>query len=182
MHTGNPLQTPGRDGTRKTPLRRWLVVIPVALLLVAGSLLYLGLSQDKTASVPLGASAAVTGGLARINGILPLEASEWEEIGGSQDTSPVPAEGAHQVRILLELTALDPGGVDFTASDYFIVGAGTDRFEPVWTPIPAASLAQGETFTAALVFELPDRAILLTLEGDNGVQLSLGTDHHSGAL
>ncbi|MHA7276893.1 hypothetical protein ACX80O_10275 [Arthrobacter sp. Hz1] len=166
--------------TRPKSGRRRFALIPAVLLLIVGSLVYIALSQEKPPSVPLGASAAVTGGLSRVNGIIPLESDDWKPQGSPTWLGNPPGDSSHRVRVLLELTALEPNGVAFDADDYFVAGVGTDRHDVVWAPIESAFLAQGDNLTATLIFELPDQAILLTLENDDGVRLSLGTAHHSG--
>ncbi|WP_051427676.1 hypothetical protein [Arthrobacter sp. H20] len=172
--------TRGITGTR-TGSRRRLALILAVLLLIVGSWTYGLLMGKETHSVPLGASAPIEGGLGRINGIIPLESDKWMPPGGARELGRPGPEGSHRVRVLLELTALEPGGVDFAADEYIVAGVGTRPYDVMWAEVESASLAQGETLTAVLVFELPDQAVLLTLENDDGASLSLGTGHHSGA-
>src|SRR6476661_9102251 len=66
---------PGRTGARR---RRKLLLIPISLLCALGLVLgYLFLTARPEASTPLGASAVIPGGTARINGIIPLEKDGW---------------------------------------------------------------------------------------------------------
>ncbi|WP_120150839.1 hypothetical protein [Arthrobacter cheniae] len=89
-------------------------------------------------------------------------------------------EGAHRVRILLELTAMEEDGLSFDPSGYAVSALGDGTWEPVWfSPAPSAA-RQGQTIDAVLVFELPDRAIDLTLKLPGGPGLSLGEGHHRG--
>lgn len=151
----------------------------LALLLVLGRDV---LSGEEEPSTMLGASGSVPGGLARLNGVMPyqefaaLERRQTPpELGGD-----VPS-GAHQVIVLLEITAMEPGGLEFDADDYAVDRLGGSRSPVVWASPSEAPLAQGETMQAELVFEVPDKALELTLEGAGDVRLSMGTDHHSGA-
>ena len=160
--------------------RRWMLpaLFLLALLLVLGRSL---LSAEDEPSTMLGASGTVPGGLARLHGVMPY--TEFAALEGRE----IPAElagdiprGAHQVVVLLELTAMDRDGLEFTAEDYAVDRLGGRRAPVVWASSSGASLAQGETMQAELVFEVPDKALELTLEGAGDVRLSMGTDHHSG--
>jgi hypothetical protein len=150
----------------------------LAILLVLGRTVFFA---EEAPSTMLGASGSVPGGLARLNGVMPYK--EFVALENRQ----VPAElagdvpsGAHQVIVLLELTAMDPEGLEFTADDYAVDRLGGHRASVVWASPSEASMAQGETMQAELVFEVPDKALELTLEGSGDVRLSMGTDHHSG--
>ncbi|MBG6189462.1 hypothetical protein IWX64_000382 [Arthrobacter sp. CAN_A212] len=170
----------GSARTRTRSGLRHRALIPVVLLLAVSGLAAIALSQEKTPSVPLGASAAIAGGLSRINGIIPLESDSWNPAGSPGWLDEPMGDGSHRVRIILELTALELGGMDFAADDYSVAGVGTSRYNVVWAPVESAFVNQGENLSVALVFELPDQAVLLTLDNDDDVRLSLGTDHHSG--
>ncbi|MBG6179543.1 hypothetical protein [Arthrobacter sp. CAN_A1] len=163
-----------RSGLRRRGL------VPAALLLIVGALLAIALSDEEAPSVPLGASAAINGGLSRINGIIPLQSDSWNPMGSPAWLDDPVGDGSHRVRVMLELTALELDGLDFAADNYSVAGIGTGRYQVAWAPVESAFVNQGENLTVALIFELPDQAVLLTLENDDGVRLSLGTDHHSG--
>lgn len=160
--------------------RRW---IPPAVFLLA-ILLVLGrefVSADEGPSTMLGASGSVPGGLARLNGVMPYTQF------AAQEGRDVPAElggdvpsGAHLVIVLLEVTAMEPGGLEFDADDYVVERLGGRASQVVWASPSEAPLEQNETMQAELVFEVPDKALELTLEGAGDVRLSMGTDHHSG--
>jgi hypothetical protein len=155
--------------------RRW-VVPAVFLLGVLGILGGAVLGQDEEPGAPLGAVAPVPGGLARVNGVLPEEAGE-----GVPAARDEPAEdGTHRVRVLLELTALEAGGVDFDAADWEVqrLGGGAARLEHA--SVQEQPVPQGQVLRTELLFEVPDRALELTLEGPRNARLSLGTDHHRG--
>lgn len=160
--------------------RRWMM--PALFLLVVLMVLGRGVfGGEERTSTMLGASGSVPGGLARLNGVMPY--SEYVAL----ERREVPAElegdvpsGAHQVIVLLEVTAMEPAGVEFEADDYAVDRLGGRRSPVVWASPSEASLAQGESMQAELVFEVPDKALELTLEGPGDVRLSMGTDHHSG--
>lgn len=164
--------TPPRPAGRAS--RRW--VVPAVFLL--GLLGVLGgavLGQEEPGA-PLGAVAPVPGGLARVNGVLPQEAGEGTPTAGDE-----PAEdGTHRVRVLLELTALESGGVDFDAADWEVERLGGGASPAVHASVPEHAVPQGGVLRTELLFEVPDRALELTLEGPRGARLSLGTDHHRG--
>ena len=128
----------------------------------------------------LGASATVSGGLARINGVIPTDVDGWTPTLTSAALANPPAEGLHRVRVLLELTALQQGGLSYDPSNYSVSGLGTGMWKAVWFSPGSAIARQGESISATLVFELPDRAIDLTLELPGGPGLSLGPGHHRG--
>ncbi|WP_344123806.1 hypothetical protein [Kocuria aegyptia] len=160
--------------------RRWILpaLFLLAVLLVLG---HSAVSAEEEPSTMLGASASVPGGLARLNGVMPYKefvALENREVP-AELAGDVPS-GAHQVVVLLELTAMDPEGLEFTADDYVVDRLGKNRSPVVWSSPSEASLAQGQTMQAELVFEVPDKALELTLEGADDVRLSMGSDHHSG--
>ncbi|MEC5179640.1 hypothetical protein [Arthrobacter sp. CG_A4] len=128
----------------------------------------------------LGASASLNGGLARINGVLPSDVDGWTPAAAAAALATPPGEGLHRVRVLLELTALQQGGLSYDPSEYSVSGLGAGKWKAIWaSPAPAVA-RQGESINATLVFELPDRAIELTLELPGGPGLSLGAGHHRG--
>ncbi|MGX5359235.1 hypothetical protein [Kocuria sp. KH4] len=151
-------------------------LLPAVLVLGLGGVLGGAvLTGDEAPSTPLGAVAPVPGGLARINGVLP----EGETAPGPQDGAA--EDGTHRVRVLLELTALEADGIDFAADDWTVerLGGGTS---PVLRASTAEeALGQGDVLLTELVFEVPDRALELVLDGAGDARLSLGTDHHRGA-
>ena len=162
--------------------RRRFVLIPVALLgIIALALAYLFLTARPEPGVPLGASAAIPGGMASIGGIMPVEDDGWEPDDNDDALDGAPAQGSHRVRLLVRITALEPGGVRLNAQDFSISGLGRERFQPLWASIPRADLAQGESVGATLIFEVPDRAVALVLDGPGNSRLSLGLAHHTGA-
>jgi|GEM_PF-1816704 hypothetical protein len=161
---------------------RMRLVVPLVLVLLVGAGFGAVLFRtERPAATMLGASGTIEGGLVRINGIVPLEADGWlppEPAPALGD--PVP-EGAHRVRVLLELTALDKAGLGFEAGDYGVEYLGSGRQEALWVSVAAEDLRQGGTLVATMVFEIPDRAVEMVLDGPGAARLSLGTEHHSGA-
>ena len=158
---------------------RWVVpaIFLVALLAVFGR----GMFAQEAPSTMLGASGYVPGGLARLNGVLPYaQAGPRQGEVPPELTGPV-APGSHRVQVLLELTAMEPEGLEFDAEDYLVERLGGGKSPVVWASIRQASLKQGETVMAELVFELPDQAVELILEGAGDARLSLGAEHHSGS-
>lgn len=167
--------------TRSATLRRSKVLVPATLLALVGVIIAgLLMTPPRKPPAPLGASAGVTGGVARINGVIPTEVDGWLPAPASAAFASPAGEGLHRVRVLLELTALEQGGLSFDPSAYSISGLGTGTWRPVWVSPPPPPAAQGESINATLVFELPDRAIDLTLELPGGEELSLGAGHHRG--
>ncbi len=160
---------------------RTRILVPAVLLALVAALLAIVLaSPPRTPPVPLGASAALNGGLARIHGVIPTEADGWAPPTPAAALAVPPGEGVHRVRVLLELTAIEEGGLSFDPSDYSVSALGEGTWRVVWfSPAPAVA-RQGESIDAVLVFELPDRAIDLTLDLPGGSGLSLGTGHHRG--
>ncbi|MBM7779952.1 hypothetical protein [Arthrobacter tumbae] len=173
------LDTSAAD-TRPTMRRRLRLLIPLLLVaaLTGGLLFVFTVDKDEPATM-LGAAGAVDGGLARINGIIPLETDGWSApVSVSELERPV-TEGGHRVRVLLELTALEGQGVEFAAEDYVLDGLGTGTPGVLWSSPSSENVAQGGTINATLVFEIPNRALALVLEGPDGLRLSLGTEHHT---
>ena len=160
--------------------RRWLVaaVGGLCLLLVGAVLLFLG--NEAEPSTPLGASVAIDGGVSRLNGVIPLETDGWMPAERAPELSGAIQPGTHRVRVLVELTALEPQGVEFSAADYSIEGLGVTIPAVLWSSPVRQTAVQGETIRATLVFEIPDRAIALVLEDRQNTRLSLGVKHHIG--
>jgi hypothetical protein len=158
-------------------------VVPVVLVALVGVVVaWVLLAAPRSAPTLLGASSPVDGGLARIQGVIPTEVDGWVPPSGSAVDPGVfagPAgEGVHRVRILVELTAMEAGGLVFDPSEYRVSALGEQAWEPVWFSPAPVTAAQGQTVDATLVFELPDQAIDLTLELSGGPGLSLGEGHH----
>lgn len=154
-------------------------LIPVILLVLVGAVLASVLvTAPRTPPALLGASASVDGGLARIQGVIPTEADAWTPPPPLAALPDLAGGGVHRVRILLELTAMDADGLSFDPSGYTVSALGSETWEPVWFAPAPATARQGETIDATLVFELPDRAIDLTLKLPGGPGLSLGEGHH----
>ena len=151
----------------------------LALLLVAGGVAVFALPKGSQPGTLLGAAGSVPGGLARINGIMPIESDGWLPPGGSAVFDSPAAEGAHRVRILLELTAIDAEGIDFSAADYSVTGLGSGRPPLIWAEPESTTLQQGQSVTTTLVFEIPNQAVELALEGPSSTRLALGVGHHT---
>jgi hypothetical protein len=150
------------------------------LALVGAIVASLLMSTPRKPPAPLGASASVTGGVARINGVIPTDVDGWMPAAASAALVNPPGEGLHRVRILLELTALEQSGLSFDPSNYSVSGLGAGKWKALWSSAPRPAAAQGESINATLVYELPDRAVDLTLELPGGQELSLGAGHHQG--
>ncbi|TDK28004.1 hypothetical protein E2F48_02565 [Arthrobacter crusticola] len=162
-----------------TPTTRTRILVPAVLLALVAALLAIVLtSPPRTTPVPLGASAPLNGGLARLHGVIPTEADGWAPPTPAAALAVPPGEGVHRVRILLELTAMEEDGLSFNSSDYSVSALGEGTWEAVWFSPGSAVARQGESIDAVLVFELPDRAIDLTLDLPGGAGLSLGAGHH----
>lgn len=172
------------DDQRVRPPRtvqRHRILVPAALLVgvLGGTTWVLTNNVEEEPPALLGASDTVDGGLARIHGILPLESDGWEPPANGAALETAVPDGAHRVRVLLELTALEPDGITFRASDYFIDGLGTGEPHVIWASPSEHTAEQGETIDATLVFEIPNKALALVLSDDGDTRLSLGTDHHT---
>ncbi|MFC9773269.1 MULTISPECIES: hypothetical protein [unclassified Pseudarthrobacter] len=163
-------------------IRRIRVLVPLILLTLVGTLVAgIVTAAPRTPPAMLGASGSLDGGLGRINGVIPLEADGWTPPSAPASLASPPDGEMHRVRILVELTAMEKDGISFDPSWYAVSALGTGSWKPIWaTPAPAL-VPQGESMNATLVFELPDRAIDLTLELPGGPGLSLGAGHHRGA-
>ena len=164
-----------------SPGRRRALLIPLTMLIAIGlALAFLFLTAKPEPSTPLGASAFVPGGMASISEIVPLEADGWQPGENGPALTGTPPGGSHRVRLVVRLTALDGGGMQLAAGDFTVTGLGSLRAQPLWSSEPALSLRQGESHGTTLVFEVPDRAVALVLEGPGGSRLSMGLAHHSG--
>lgn len=164
-----------------TVKRRRALLIPLSLLCALGlALPYLFLTAKPQPSIPLGASTFVPGGMASISEIVPLEADGWQPGEGGAALAGSPPEGSHRVRLVVQLTALDRDGVQLAASDFSVTGLGPLRAQPLWSSTPKLSLPQGKSLGATMVFEVPDKAVALVLEGPGNARLSMGLAHHSG--
>jgi hypothetical protein len=167
----------GWIGTRR---RRKLLLIPLSLLCALGLVLgYLFLTAKPEASTPLGASAVIPGGTARVNGIIPLEKDGWLPPERVQVLDEGPSAGTHRVRILVQFTALEGEGITLDTSQFSVTGLGANSIHPLWTSPANAQLRQGDSLDATMVFELPNQAIALVLEGPGKTRLSLGLSHHT---
>ncbi|SFS09402.1 hypothetical protein SAMN04487783_1253 [Agrococcus baldri] len=148
------------------------------MVIGAGSGILVGHMANSEPAAHLGAAAVVPGGLARVNGVIPLESDGWLPVDAAAVLmEPVPA-GSHLVRVELELTAMDAQGIAFSADDYTILGLGSDRLDVLWASPEVAEARQGSVVSATLVYEIPNTAVALTLEGEHGGRLALGTAHH----
>ncbi|MFA4840194.1 MAG: hypothetical protein WC580_00630 [Agrococcus sp.] len=158
---------------------RMLLAVVLTVLIGAGVAVFADLAAKSEPIAPLGAAVAFPGGVARVNGIIPLEDDGWLPSDAPAALTEPPADGAHRVRILLELTALDEEGLAFSADDYTILGLGSGRVNVLWASPDARDAQQGEVISATLVFEVPDEAVALTLEGEDGGRLALGASGHT---
>lgn len=127
----------------------------------------------------LGASGAVSGGIARINGVIPLENDGWLPDGPATILTEPAGAGTHRVRIILELTALEPEGLRYSADGFTITGLGSIESRQLWADPQSVLIPQGEVVTATQVYELPNQAIELLLRTDDA-RFLLGTEHHTG--
>lgn len=161
--------------------RRRLVLLPLSFLVIIGlALAYVFLTARPEPGVPLGASAAVPGGMASIGEIMPVEDDGWEPDGDDDALDGAPAPGSHRVRLLVRITALEPDGLRLEGRNFSITGLGSAHFRPLWASPSAVVLQQGESVGATLIFEVPDKAVALVLEGPGNSRLSLGMSHHTG--
>lgn len=158
------------------------MVVPLvvwAVLSIGLGYLFLTSSEPEP-SAPMGASAPVPGGMASITGVTPLESDGWQPSEPAAVLATRPGQGAHRVRVQVQFTALDASGLRYDPAHYFVDGLGSGQPEALWSSPRARDLDQGESMTATMIFELPDKAIALVLENDAGSRLSLGSDHHQG--
>jgi hypothetical protein len=162
-------------------LKRTRILVPAILLALVGTLVASVLmAAPRTPPALLGASGSLTGGLARIHGVIPIEVDGWNPPTPSEALAEPPGEELHRVRILLEVTAMEQEGLSFDPSRYAVSALGTGSWKPIWFSPAPATARQGESINATLVYELPDRAIDLALELPGGPGLSLGAGHHRG--
>ncbi|MFE4545276.1 hypothetical protein [Arthrobacter sp. NPDC056727] len=176
------ISTPGTAGTGGTGTRRRrkLLLIPLSLLCAMGLVLgYLFLTAKPEASTPLGASAVIPGGTARVNGIIPLEKDGWLPPERVQVLDEGASAGTHRVRILVQFTALEGDGIGLDTSQFTVTGLGANSIRPLWTSPGKTQLRRGESADATMVFELPNKAVALVLEGPGNTRLSLGLSHHT---
>ncbi|MDJ0377460.1 hypothetical protein [Cryobacterium sp. PH31-L1] len=173
------------ENTRQTQPRRALsprrrkILIPLAVAwLVMASLACVLLLTGTKPSTAFGDTAAIPGGLARISAVIPLESDGWIPPRAADRLDSAVQPGAHRVRIMLELTAVDATGLSFDAADYSLSGVGS-RATALWVDPSQWEAAAGTSVLATLVFEIPNQAIALVLDGPQGSRLSLGTGHHT---
>jgi hypothetical protein len=180
-HTPTQAPSPPDTAVADTPLRRRLrvpLMVVGALILVAAGVV-IATPEAKSEGTMLGASGTVTGGSARINGVIPLEVDGWLPDGPATVLTESAGQGTHRVRIILELTALDPEGLAYSADEFTITGLGSVDSRQVWADPQSVTIAQGQVVTATQVYELPNQAIELLLRA-NEAQFVLGTEHHTG--
>lgn len=162
-------------------VKRTKILVPAILLALVGTLIAsILMAAPRKPPALLGASANIEGGLARIHGVIPVEADGWTPPTPSAAFANPPGKEMHRVRILVELTAMEQDGLSFDPPQYAVSALGTGEWKAVWFSPAPAEARQGESINAMLVFELPDRAIDLTLELPGGAGLSLGAGHHRG--
>jgi hypothetical protein len=76
--------------------RRWLIVaVSVLCLLLLGAVI-LRMTGPAEPSAPLGASAAIDGGVARINGVIPLETDGWMPVEPASELNGAIQPGTHR--------------------------------------------------------------------------------------
>lgn len=172
---------PSRIGDLPLSARRRRITVPLvllALILLVPGVWILLVPQTTEVGTPLGAAADLPGGLARINGVIPLESDGWLPPEPDHGLSGPTGAGMHRVRILLEITALEASGIGYEAAGYAIDGLGDSQTRLLWASPEQQTVQQGQSLNATLVFEIPDQSVALALTGENGVQLALGAGHH----
>ena len=180
MATTAPVR-PTASAVRRAFLKRVKFLIPMLLLALVGTVVANVLMvAPRTPPTSLGGSVDVGGGLARILGVVPTETDGWMPPEASTAFASPPDDELHRVRILVELTAMEESGLSFDPDEYAVSALGGGTWKAVWSAPAPAQARQGETIDAVLVFELPDRAIDLTLEVPGGAGLALGPGHHRG--
>lgn len=187
MHPSpSPLAAPPtRDSVDETTivrsrLRRRLQapLLVLSALILAAAAIVVAMPEATSEGTLLGASGTVPGGVARINGVLPLEIDGWlPEVPPAVLTEPT-RHGTHRVRIVLELTALNPSGLEYSPDDFTITGLGVVESRLLWADPGTSMIGQGEVVTATQVYELPNQAIELVLRTDDA-RFVLGTGHHT---
>ncbi|MHA7241342.1 hypothetical protein ACX80P_15735 [Arthrobacter sp. TMS1-12-1] len=181
MATTAPTRPAASKKGPRASRRRLKFLIPLLLLALVGAVVMnVLMAAPRTPPTSLGGSASVEGGLARIQGVIPTETDEWMPPQPSTAFASPPGDELHRVRILLELTAMEVSGLSFDPAEYAVSALGGETWKAVWSAPAPAQARQGETIDAVLVFELPDKAIDLTLEVPDGGKLSLGPGHHRG--
>ncbi|HRO93956.1 hypothetical protein [Citricoccus sp.] len=80
---------------------------------------------------------------------------------------------------MLELTAVEPGGIDFVATDYSVQEIVGFTAGPLWASHERHRIARGETLPVTMVFEIPNKSIQLVLQGPGSARLGMGSDHHT---
>ena len=161
--------------------RRRFIFIPLAFLFIlALGFGYLVSTAKAKPSVQLGAPAEVPGGIAMITGIVPVELDGWQPPSPAAALQQGVQEGAHRVRVEVQFTAMDPGGLRLDPAGFIVDGLGAGRPGPLWSSPEATLVDEGESVSVTMVFELPNKAIALVLEDVTGSRLSLGKEHHSG--
>jgi hypothetical protein len=175
--SASPSDTSTTESRLRRRLRVPLIALGVLILVGAGSVAAMPDAEPK--GTLLGASGSVSGGIARINGVIPLEVDGWLPEKPPAVLRASAREGTHRVRIILELTALDARGLDYSLDDFAIDGLGSDESRLLWSDPKSATVAQGAVVTVTQVFEIPNKAIELTLRANNG-RFVLGTSHHTG--
>lgn len=158
--------------------RRRQIPLLVAVITLVTAGVVVAIPDAKLEVTWLGASGTVSGGIARVNGVIPLESDNWLPEDPSISLNESASQGTHRVRIILELTALDPDGLRYRAGDYTVAGWGSAGSRLLWADPASAMIAQGEVVTVTQVFEIPDKAFELTLRADESL-FALGTGHHT---
>ena len=118
-------------------IRRIKILVPVVLLTLVGPLAVNVVTADRRPTpAALGASGSLDGGLGRIHGVIPLESRRLDATNTAQH-SPARLDGEmHRVRILLELTAMEQGGLTFDPSRYAVSALGAASGKLSGYPLP----------------------------------------------
>ncbi|WP_104083894.1 hypothetical protein [Cryobacterium sp. Y11] len=171
-----------REPTVFGPRRRRRLQVPLiglGALFLTAAVIVIAVPEVQAEGTLLGASGTVSGGIARINGVIPLESDGWLPEEPATVLTESAADGTHRVRIILELTALEAEGLEYSANDFTITGWGSVKSRLLWADPESALIAQGEVITTTQVFEIPNQAIDLIL-GTDAARFALGTGHHTG--